>query len=122
MAYLADSTRETTTTTGTGAITTSGTAPAGAQTLATAYGSVATDGVTYRIETQTTKTEWEVGIGNFNGTTGLTREVVLTSSNANALVNFSAGTKDVFVVIPAALMTATGLGSSIAAARGFNLN
>ena len=121
MASFVNSARETTTTTGTGAITTSGSAPTGACTLAVAYGSTATANVMYRIETQTTKTEWEVGIGEFNGTTGLTRGIVLESSNSNALVNFSAGTKDVFVVLPAEYMAAAGMGASLAAARGFNL-
>ncbi len=122
MAYFADSARETTTTTGTGAITTSGTAPDGAQTLAAAYSSVATANVPYRIETQTTKTEWEVGIGEYDGSTGLTRVYVFASSNAGALVNFSSGTKDVFVTVPAEMMSAAGMGASLAAARGFNLN
>lgn len=121
MSYFVNSARETTITTGTGAITTSGSAPAGAQTLATAYGSVATANVPYRIETQTTKTEWEVGIGDYDGSTGLTRVFVSASSNANALVNFSAGTKDVFVTVPAEMMSAAGMGASLAAARGFNL-
>lgn len=46
--------------------------------------------------------EWEVGIGTYtsSGTT-LSRTTVLASSNANALVNFSAGTKDVFCTYPA---------------------
>ena len=122
MPSFVNSARETTASTSTTAITTSGTAPAGAQTLATAYNSVATANVPYRIETQTTKTEWEVGLGTFDGTTGLTRDVVLASSNSNALVNFSAGTKDVFVVLPAEMMGAAGMGASIAAGRGFNLN
>jgi hypothetical protein len=41
-------------------------------------------------------TEWEVGIGTV-GTGTLSRDSVLASSNADALVPFSAGTKDVFV-------------------------
>jgi hypothetical protein len=40
-------------------------------------------------------TEWEVGVGTFNTT--LTRTTVQSSSNAGALVNFSAGTKNVFI-------------------------
>jgi hypothetical protein len=47
-------------------------------------------------------TEWEVGIGTYtaSGTT-LSRNTVLSSSNSGSLVNFSAGTKDVFVDYPA---------------------
>jgi hypothetical protein len=45
---------------------------------------------------------WEVGIGTYtlSGTT-LARTTVLSSSNANALVSFTAGTKDVFCTYPA---------------------
>ena len=48
-----------------------------------------------------TGTEWEVGIGTYasSGTT-LARTVVLSSSNSGSAVNFSAGTKDVFVTYP----------------------
>jgi hypothetical protein len=46
--------------------------------------------------------EFEVGIGTYtlSGTT-LSRTTILESSNAGAAVNFSAGTKDVFVTYPA---------------------
>ena len=46
--------------------------------------------------------EFEVGIGTYtlSGTT-LARTTILASSNSNAAVNLSAGTKDVFVVYPA---------------------
>ena len=48
--------------------------------------------------------EWEVGIGTVTDAAPdtLSRTTVLASSNAGALVNFSAGTKDVFVTLPAA--------------------
>jgi hypothetical protein len=47
-------------------------------------------------------TEWEVGIGTYTalGTT-LSRDTILESSNGGAAVNFSAGTKNVFVTYPA---------------------
>lgn len=48
--------------------------------------------------------EWEVGKGTVTDTAGtftLSRDTVLESSNAGSLVNFSAGTKDVFVTYPA---------------------
>lgn len=48
--------------------------------------------------------EWEVGVGTVTDTAGtftLSRDTVFESSNAGNLVNFSAGTKDVFVTYPA---------------------
>ena len=47
-------------------------------------------------------TEWEVGIGTYTllGTT-LSRDTILESSNGGTAVNFSAGTKNVFVTYPA---------------------
>jgi hypothetical protein len=46
--------------------------------------------------------EWEVGIGTYTlvGTT-LSRDTILSSSNGGSAVNFSAGTKNVFVTYPA---------------------
>lgn len=104
MTYLADRVKDTTTSTGTGSITLAGSAPTGYQTFATGFASQSVV-VTYVIELNS---EWEVGQGTFNGTTGLTRETVLSSSNSNALVNFSAGTKNVFVTLPAAYMDTSG--------------
>jgi hypothetical protein len=50
-------------------------------------------------------TEWEVGVGTVTDTGGgvytLTRNTILESSNSGSAVNFSAGTKDVFVTYPA---------------------
>lgn len=95
---LADRVKDTTTTTSTGTITLSGTAPTGYQNF-----SVIGNGNTtyYTIAGQGT-TEWEVGIGTYtsSGTT-LSRDTVLASSNGGSLVVFSAGTKDVFVTYPA---------------------
>lgn len=94
---LADRVKDTTTTTGTGTITLSGTAPTGYVSFGTAIGNANT---TYY--TITAGAEWEVGIGTYTaaGTT-LSRTTVLASSNAGSLVNFSSGTKDVFVTYPA---------------------
>jgi hypothetical protein len=94
---LADRVKDTTTTTGTGTITLSGTAPTGYQTFGSAIGN---GNNTYY--TITAGSEWEVGIGTYTsaGTT-LSRTTVLSSSAAGSLVTFSAGTKDVFVTYPA---------------------
>lgn len=48
-----------------------------------------------------TSGEWEVGIGVLTDATTLVRSSVLSSSNADAAVSFSAGTKTVFVTIAA---------------------
>lgn len=92
---VADRVRETTTTTGTGAVTLAG-AVAGFR----AFSSVMANGDTCRYAI-VGGTEWEVGLGSW-GTGGiLTRTTVLASSNANALVTFSAGTKDVWLNLDA---------------------
>jgi hypothetical protein len=113
-----DRVKDTTTSTGTGAITFAGVAPTGYQTFQAGFGSAQT--VAYCIADQT-GANWEVGTGNFNGTTGLTRTTVLGSSNANALVNFAAGTKDVFCTAPASYLlpfTSTTQGVVPASAGG----
>lgn len=117
MPRLADRVKDTTTSTGTTAITISGTAPTGYQTFATAYGSGSTL-VPYCI---VGGSEWEVGYGTFNGTTGLTRESVHSSSNSNALVNFSAGSKDVFITAPTEILDNANIGLQSAQMRGWAL-
>jgi len=95
--------RESSTSTGTGAIVLGG-APTGFATFAQRF-LVSTNAVAFCIEgvnidgTQTG--QWEVVSGTFDGTTGLTRETVFASSNGGSLVNFSAGTKNVFSTAPA---------------------
>lgn len=92
---LADRVQDTTTTTGTGSITLAGSPPSGFQSFA----AVGNGNSTYY--TISGGSEWEVGIGTYNsaGPT-LNRDTVLSSSNGGALVNFSAGTKIVFVTYP----------------------
>jgi hypothetical protein len=48
-----------------------------------------------------TGSEWEVGKGYLSSSTVLVRNIVYESSNADTLVNLSAGTKDVFLTVPA---------------------
>lgn len=58
--------------------------------------------------------EWEVGIGTYtaSGTT-LSRTTILASSNSGAAVNFSAGSKDVFVTVPASRALGLSYGQAI---------
>ena len=101
---LADRVKETTTTTGTGTITLLG-AASGFQSFAT----IGNGNTTYYAIVGQTTTEWEVGLGTYtsSGTT-LARTTVYASSNANALVTFSAGTKDVFVTLPSSVTVTSG--------------
>jgi hypothetical protein len=94
---LADRVRETTAITGTGTATLLG-AVSGYQ----SFSAVGDANTTYYVIANQSATEWEVGIGTYtaSGTT-LSRDTVLSSSNSGSLVNFSAGTKDVFVDYPA---------------------
>jgi hypothetical protein len=96
-----DRVQETTTTTGTGTLNLGG-AVTGYRTFVAAgldglkvYYCIATSG----------SSEWEVGIGTVTdaATDTLSRTTVLASSNSNALVSLSAGTKNVFAVTPDAL-------------------
>ena len=93
---LADRVKETTTTTGTGTVTL-----LGASTGFQSFAAVGDANTTYYTIAGQTTSEWEVGIGTYatSGTT-LARTVVLSSSNSGSAVNFSAGTKDVFVTYP----------------------
>ena len=91
MPYIADRIQETTTTTGTGTLTLLG-AKTGYQSFATGLGSGALN-VGYAM---TDGTDWEVGVGTFNGTSSLTRDRIRSSSNSGAAVNWGAGTRDVW--------------------------
>jgi hypothetical protein len=93
--FVYDRVRETSTTTGTGNFTL-----AGAVTGYRAFSAVAgTDSFYYCIAHRTAD-EWEVGSGSLSGG-ALARTTVHASSNAGAAVNFSAGTKDVFLTAAA---------------------
>jgi len=96
---LADRVKETTTTTGSGTITLDG-ASSGFQSFAI----VGNGNTTYYTIAAQTGSQWEVGIGTYtaSGTT-LSRTTVLSNSSGTqpTQLNFSAGTKDVFVTYPA---------------------
>jgi hypothetical protein len=90
-----DRVQETSTTTGTGTFTLGG-AVSGFQ----SFSVIGNGNTTYYAIVL--GSEWEVGIGTYtsSGTT-LSRDTILESSNSGSAVNFSAGTKNVFVTYPA---------------------
>jgi hypothetical protein len=90
---------ETATTTGTGSFSL-----AGAVTNYRAFSAICAnnDTVRYYIVNRAVPSEFERGIGTWTTGNNLARTKVNESSNANAAVNFSAGTKDVFVAPGAA--------------------
>jgi hypothetical protein len=92
---LADRVKETTTTTGTGALTLDGTL-SGFLSFSSAIGNSNT---TYYAVVHRTAEEWEVGIGTVSAG-AISRDTVISSSNSNAAVTFSSGTKDVFSTLP----------------------
>ena len=94
---LADRVKQTATTTGTGNFTLSAT-PTGYR----AFSSVlSTNDTTYYTIAHQTANEWEVGYGTYSAANTLARTKVISSSNSNNAVNFTAGTKDVFITNPA---------------------
>lgn len=97
----ADRVKDTTTTTGTGSVTLSGTAPTGYRTFASVMAT--SDTCYYCIDDGAGG--WEIGLGTLTASTTLARTIVLSSSNSNAAVSFSAGTKSVYITDPAAQIT-----------------
>ena len=100
---LADFVKETTTSTGTGSI-----ALAGAATGYRAFSAKLSigDTTTYSIRavdvTGAPTGEWELVGGTYTGVNTLSRDTVLASSNSDAAVSFSAGTKEVYITMPSA--------------------
>lgn len=93
-----DRVKETTTTTGTGDITFGG-AVQGYETFAAGIGNSNT---TYYAIYNPGTTEFEVGLGTLSGDSStMARTTVISSSNSDSAVNFSAGTKDIFCTLPA---------------------
>lgn len=97
---FADRVRETSTTTGTGSYTLAG-AVAGFR----SFGSVAANGDTV-FYTATGGSDWEVGLGTWSTGNILARTTILSSSNAGSAVNWSAGSRDVFLTVPASQVAA----------------
>ena len=93
-----DRVKETTTTTGTGALSLGG-AVTGFEAFSAGVGNSNT---TYYAISHQTEDEWEVGLGTLDGdSSDLTRTTVISSSNSDSAVSLSSGTKDVFCTIPA---------------------
>lgn len=109
MTKFADRVKDTTTTVGTGTITLANSPPARFRTFGAAF-AVGTNQIAYVIEGQS-GTEFESGIGTYVSATTFSRDKVETSSNANALVAFSAGTKDVYCAATAKGVVNAGGGS-----------
>ncbi len=112
MPYIADRVQETTATTGTGAITLAG-AVSGYRTFASGFGA-SSQMVVYLI---VSGTSWEVGKGTFNGTTGLTRDTIRSSSNSNNLISLT-GTSNVFCTASAELIDNANIGMQVAQFTG----
>ena len=106
-----DRVKETSTTTGTGTIDLAG-AETGYEGFVAGIG---TGNTTYYAIELNSAGEWEVGIGTVTDAAPdtLSRDTIISSSNSDAAVDFSAGTKNVFCTLPAKrtvspVMTATG--------------
>jgi hypothetical protein len=93
---LANRVRETTTITGTGAITLAG-AVVGYQ----PFSIIGNGNITYYCIADQSGANWETGIGTYSSSGNtLARTTVLSSSNAGSLVSFTGGTQDVFLTYP----------------------
>jgi len=91
---LQDRVRETTNTTGTGTFTL-----LGAVTGYQSFSVIGNGNTCFYACADQGGPNWEVGLGTYSSGT-LARTTVLSSSNSGSLVNFTAGTKDVFVTQP----------------------
>jgi hypothetical protein len=103
-----DRVRDTSTTTGTGNTTVSGAAPATYITFSQIPSINVNDTFFYGMASQTLN-EYETGLGTWLGSNVFARTSVFTSSNANSLVNFSAGTKDVWCGPPSSQFGYVGM-------------
>ena len=94
-----DRVKETSTTTGTGTLDLAG----AVQDFEGFVAGIGTGNTTYYSIVNAGTGEFEVGIGTVTdaATDTLSRDTILSSSNSDAAVNFTAGTKDVFCTQPA---------------------
>lgn len=106
MATPANLVHQTSVTTGTGDFTI--TAVNGKNSFNNAFGTGGSNLFDYFISNRDAA-EWEYGTGHLSSSTVLVRDTVILSTNANAAVNFGAGTKDVCNDLPASKQVATDL-------------
>ena len=114
-----DRVKETTTTTGTGTLNLAG-AVTGFETFVAGVG----DGnTTYYAITLPGTAEFEVGLGTITDASPdtLARTTIISSSNSDSAVNFSAGTKTIFCTLPASKTVFLDASGNIVAANGSNL-
>ena len=104
---LNDRVKETSTTTGTGTFDLAG-AETGFESFVSGVGN---GNQTYYAISNVGTNEFEVGIGTVTdaATDTLSRDTIISSSNSDALVNFSAGTKTVFCTLPASRTPSAGM-------------
>ena len=104
---LNDRVKETSTTTGTGTFNLAG-AETGFESFVSGIGN---GNVTYYAISNDGTAEFEVGFGTVTdaATDTLSRDTIISSSNSDALVNFSAGTKTVFCTLPASRTPSAGM-------------
>ena len=112
-----DRVKETTTTTGTGTVTLGG-AVSGFDTFAAGIGNSNT--TYYCIQLGA---EFEVGLGTLAGDSStLARTTVISSSNSDNAVNFSAGAKNVFCTLPASKATVLDASGNLALAGNIDVD
>jgi hypothetical protein len=114
-----DRVKETTTTTGTGTLNLAG-AVTGFETFVAGVG----DGnTTYYAITLPGTAEFEVGLGTITDASPdtLARTTIISSSNSDSAVDFSAGTKTIFCTLPASKTVFLDASGNIVAANGSNL-
>ena len=113
-----DRVKETTTTTGTGAVSLGG-AVTGFEAFSAGVGNSNT---TYYAIVHQTEDEFEVGLGTLDGdSSDLTRTTVISSSNSDSAVDFAAGTKDVFCTIPASKLVFEDASNDVTVGNDFIL-
>lgn len=117
--YYGNRVKESSTTTGTGDITLAGVASGAFKSVASR---VPIGGMFPYCIVGQTGSEWEVGRGTLLTATTFERTLVEESSNADGPVNFSAGTKDVWVNFNASVAhDILTLGQGLAARNGLAL-
>ena len=115
---LNDRVKETTTSTGTGTINLAG-AETGFETFVAGVGNSNT---CYYCIAHQSADEFEVGLGTVTDATPdtLARTTVISSSNSDSAVDFSAGTKDVFCTLPASKAVFEDANNNITTPNGDN--